>query len=241
MAASLAHEIRNPLVTIGGFARRLAGKLAPEDPNEKYASIISGEVARLENFLEEILLFGKDRSPVLRPVNLATIIGESLDLFASGFADAGIETVQNVDGDLPAIGADSSQLKQVFINLFSNALDVMPQGGRLTVSAMPGPADPSMVDVTVEDTGGGADPEVLRGIFNPFFTTKNGGHGLGLSLSQRIITAHGGTINVRNIPGQGLTFLIKLPAGSAGGPAVNDSAGTGRVNGGDSGENDSGH
>lgn len=216
VAASLAHEIRNPLVTIGGFARRLAGKLHEGDPNEKYASIIATEVERLESFLEEILLFGQERAPRMGPVDLPSIIDETVALYATGFAEAGIEVLQERDDNLPDVDADAGQLKQVFINLFTNALDVMPQGGTLRIALHRDGEAPDTIILSVEDSGGGVDPEVLGSIFNPFFTTKSGGHGLGLSLTQRIVTAHGGRINVRNSPGEGLAFLIGLPARRAG-------------------------
>jgi len=241
VAASLAHEIRNPLVTIGGFARRLAKKMQSGDPNGKYASVIAAEVDRLEGFLEEILLFGKDRAPRLSALALSTVLNESVGFFAASFAESGISLGLELADDLPAVSADAGQLKQVFINIFTNALDVMPNGGNLRITAAVDDGTPSHVTVTVEDTGGGVDPEVLGNIFNPFFTTKNSGHGLGLSLTQRIISAHGGKISVRNRPGEGLTFVISLPQDQGTGEATPPSGMTAQSNGGVSSEDDSCH
>jgi signal transduction histidine kinase len=240
VAASLAHEIRNPLVSIGGFARRLAAKLSEGDPKSRYASIISSEVQRLERFLEEILLFGKDRAPNLAPVLLEEVVDECLGLFAASFAESGIDVRKSVTAAGGVVLADSGQLKQVFINLFTNALDVMPQGGTLRVRLDADAENPSFLAVVIEDTGGGVDPEVLGSIFNPFFTTKSGGHGLGLSLTQRIVTAHGGRIFVRNNPGEGLVLTISLPIGAADGDDYVKHVRTGQTNGGDASEDDSG-
>lgn len=211
IAAGLAHEIRNPLVTIGGFARRLEKKLLPPDPNQRYAGIIAGEVHRLEEFLDEILLFGKDRQPIKTPLQLNDIIRESVQLFSLNLSEAGI-TVRTILSDrLPTVNADASQLKQVFVNLFSNALDAMPEGGELTVESSFDHGPSTAAIVSVSDNGGGVEPEVLGNIFNPFYTTKSGGHGLGLALSQRIVTDHAGRLSVVNHPGRGLTFTISLP------------------------------
>jgi signal transduction histidine kinase len=211
IAAGLAHEIRNPLVTIGGFARRLEKKLSPSDPNQRYAGIIAGEVHRLEEFLNEILLFGKDRQPVKTPLQLNDIIRESVHLFSVNLSEAGITVRTNLSESLPPVNADAGQMKQVFVNLFSNALDAMPAGGELAVESSYDPGPPTAATVSVSDNGGGVDPEVLGNIFNPFYTTKSGGHGLGLALSQRIVTHHAGRLSVVNHPARGLTFTITLP------------------------------
>ena len=211
IAAGLAHEIRNPLVTIGGFARRLEKKLLPPDPNQRYAGIIAGEVHRLEEFLDEILLFGKDRQPIKSPLQLNDIIRESVHLFSVNLSEAGITVRTDLSDHLPTVNADANQLKQVFVNLFSNALDAMPGGGELAVESSCDYGPPTAATISVSDNGGGVEPEVLGNIFNPFYTTKSGGHGLGLALSQRIVTDHAGRLSVVNHPGRGLTFTITLP------------------------------
>jgi hypothetical protein len=211
IAASLAHEIRNPLVTIGGFARRLRNKLGEDDSAGRYAGIIAAEVKRLEEFLEEVLLFGKDRQPNLQSVKVNDILASVTQLLSGSFAESGISLIQDLASDLPAVPADANQMRQVLINLFTNAMEAMPDGGDILVSSGyqedPSPA----VFLSVTDTGGGVEPEVLGNIFNPFYTTKSGGHGLGLALTQRIVTAHSGSLSVRNLPGQGLTFQVTLP------------------------------
>jgi len=132
-------------------------------------------------------------------------------LLSGSFAESGISLVQDLGTDLPAVPADGNQMRQVLINLFTNAMEAMPEGGDIFVTSSfqedPTPA----VLLSVTDTGGGVEPEVLGNIFNPFYTTKSGGHGLGLALTQRIVTAHSGSLSVRNMPGQGLSFQVTLP------------------------------
>ena len=231
IAASLAHEIRNPLVSIGGFARRLEKKLHGQEPNCRYAGIIAGEVQRLEQFLEEILLFGQDRRPTLRPVRLESVVDDTVRLFSRHFSETGIAVKKLLPPELPLLMADAGQLRQVFINLFSNASDAMAGGGELTLAVTVEHVPPTCVIMKVSDTGGGVEPEALGNIFNPFYTTKSGGHGLGLALTQRILSEHGGRIMVRNHPGRGLTFVITLPLSSQGGEAEERTSGQ-RIGGG---------
>lgn len=217
IAASLAHEIRNPLVSIGGFARRLEKKLHGQEPDCRYAGIIADEVQRLEQFLEEILLFGQDRGPILKPVPLENVVDDAVSLFSRHFSETGIAVRKLLPPDLPRLMADAGQLRQVFINLFSNASDAMAGGGELTLTGTVEHGPPTCVIMSVADTGGGVEPEALGNMFNPFYTTKSGGHGLGLALTQRILSEHGGQITVRNRPGRGLTFVITLPLEPQGG------------------------
>jgi two-component system sensor histidine kinase HydH len=211
IAANLAHEIRNPLVTIGGFARRLEKKFNGSDTGGRYAGIIASEVHRLEQFLDQVLHFGQDRKPVFGAVHPEALIEDTLGLFSWQFEEAGIKVRRSLPPDLPSLEADANQLRQVFINLFSNAAEAMAEGGVLTLSGGLEPGPPALLRIAVSDSGGGMEPDALGNIFSPFFTTKRGGHGLGLSLSQRIIDAHGGRITVENFPGRGLTFQLYLP------------------------------
>jgi signal transduction histidine kinase len=211
IAASLAHEIRNPLVTIGGFARRLEKKLGTRDSGGKYAAIIASEVQKLEEFLEEVLLFGRDRQPRLKPVQLNEVIHAVTRLLSAKFTEESIDIVEDLSPSLPPVPADANQLHQILINLLSNAMEAMPGGGRIFIRTALDEGPPPEVTFTVTDSGGGVEPEVLGNIFNPFFTTKSGGHGLGLALTQRIVTAHSGRLSVRNHPGRGLTLGVALP------------------------------
>ncbi len=211
MAASIAHEIRNPLVSIGGFARRLDGKLEAANPEKRYSRIIVKEVARLEKVLQEVLAFSRSAEPIFLECDVAEVLTDGLEVLEEGFADCGIQVVRKIDENIPKVHGDSNQIKQVFINLLSNAQQAMSQGGMLTVECSCDEAE-GCVAISVQDTGGGIAEDVITNIFNPFFTTKHTGTGLGLAITHRVVEMHGGNIQVKNDPGVGVTFLVTLPA-----------------------------
>ncbi len=213
IAASVAHELKNPLVCVGGFAQRLLKNVPEGSRPYEYAEIIAREVRRVEEMLTNILSFSKRQMLCFAECNIIEVIGSALNLVSRELTEAGIDIEQNLAPDLPMIVGDERQLRQVLINLLGNAREVMGEGGTITVRAYPSTlrGDPA-VTVEVEDTGGGIPPESLRNIFNPFFTTKATGTGLGLSISHRIIEHHRGVIEVFNGP-EGATFIIQLPRG----------------------------
>jgi signal transduction histidine kinase len=223
MSAEVAHEIKNPLVSIGGFARRLQAKMKslPSDyqnlePIQKvasYSNIIVREVDRLEKLLEDILIFSKTGTPHREECRLDELLQEVIYLFKSEMHNKNIQVHHFMEEHLPSIFIDRQQVKQVLINLFYNAIDCMPEGGKLTtsVSRTGHPKEADMITFSISDTGVGIPPEIFENIFNPFFTTKNQGTGLGLSICRKIITRHGGTIDIENNIGQGVTVYIHLP------------------------------
>ena len=212
MAASVAHEIKNPLVSIGGFTRRLYNKLDNDIYEKRYTEAIIREVDRLEGILNDILSFSKASSVSFEKFNLNQIIEETLMGMEDKLKSQGIEVEQSLDGNLPEMSCDYQQIKQVFINLFSNSRDAMGGGGRLTVRTFPlSQKGLDYISIEIGDTGGGIPSEVLHNIFNPFFTTKGWGTGLGLAICHRIIDGHRGVIEVDNDPGRGVTFTVKLP------------------------------
>jgi signal transduction histidine kinase len=217
MAAQVAHEIRNPLVSIGGFARRLRKRMSEESTDRKYTEIIIKEVTRLEQILDEILAFSREhRTAAYQPHELTAIVDSTLQIMAEGFREAGITVVKQYAPSLPAIVCDTTQLRQVFVNLFSNAREAMSRGGTLAVRIAPGVEihelglGPHLV-VEVEDTGGGIPQTVVDHIFTPFYTTKETGTGLGLAIVKRIVQNHAGSIEIANRPGTGVTFVLRLP------------------------------
>jgi len=212
MATSIAHEIRNPLVSIGGFARRLKDKLNNDEQAKKYSDIIYQEASRLERILQEILAFAKKSPPTFVATDINRIIEEVLVLFRDNLSTKNIQVVTEFDQDLPLISADSQQLKQVFINLFANAEQAMEEkGGILYITTRLSNELPLEVLIEVSNTGPGIPQEIIVNIFNPFFTTKSYGTGLGLAVVHRIIECHKGRISVKNRPEGGVTFLISLP------------------------------
>ncbi|MEK6776705.1 MAG: GAF domain-containing protein [bacterium] len=211
MAASIAHEIRNPLVSIGGFARRLDSKLDASNPEKRYSRIIVKEVGRLEKVLQEVLAFSRSAEPLFSECSVITLLEEALEVYEESFSECGIEVIRDFHEGVPNIHVDSNQIKQVFINLFSNAQHAMSKGGRLTVGCEYKAVEGEAM-IYVSDTGGGISEDVITNIFNPFFTTKHTGTGLGLAISHRVVDMHGGDILVKNEPGVGVTFTISLPA-----------------------------
>ncbi|HVN23046.1 MAG TPA: ATP-binding protein [Syntrophorhabdales bacterium] len=212
MTASIAHEIRNPLVIIGGFTKRLAKQVQLDEKDNRYIDIIIGEVSRLEAILNDVLNYVKDASLLLESCNLNSIIDEILYLLASDKIWERVRVVKTYDPDLPTIVCDIHQIKQVLINIILNAFQAMGAGGTLALKTERRLyQDRPSVAVSIADTGGGIDPSLLDNIFNPFFTTKERGTGLGLAISNKIVMHHNGHIEVRNRTGEGATFIVHLP------------------------------
>jgi two-component system sensor histidine kinase HydH len=208
-AAYVSHEIKNPLMVIGGFARQLERN--PEVPQTAGTKlrIISGEVKRLENFLGELRDFTRPAAPAKQEGDLNALVQEVVTMMQETAKEMNIELVAKPAGDLPLTFFDPNQMKQVLINLIKNALEAMDEaGGVITLSTM---FKGDQVHLSVEDTGKGIEPEIIQDIFNPFFTTKKTGTGLGLAVINKIIEDHYGTISVKSSKGQGTSFTINLP------------------------------
>jgi signal transduction histidine kinase/putative methionine-R-sulfoxide reductase with GAF domain len=215
MAARIAHEIKNPLTVIGGFARRIALP-SPRPGNgrsvERYAQIILKEVQRLERIIHETLYFSREVVPELRSVDLNSEVREVLSMFREELQDARVVTEMDLSPEIPAIFVDPDQIRQVLWNLVSNALQAMESSGTLKVATRPSaPPQGAGVTVQVSDTGGGIPHDVVHNIFNPFFTTKAKGTGLGLPIVHAIVEKHGGTIQLDNQEGKGVTFTVFFP------------------------------
>jgi signal transduction histidine kinase len=210
MAANLAHELKNPLITIGGFAGRLLKALSDESREHHYADTIVREVGRLEKMLSDILAFSRKPTICYCTCHLDETLKECFESCALTMEDHGIRL--NVDfeaGPLPVLG-DAHQLQQVFFNLILNACEVMPQGGMIDVAVRKVNLDKNSLMVSIKDTGGGIPADMLPKIFNPFFTTKRHGTGLGLAIVNRILLNHNGSIEAAN-EGNGAVFTVTLP------------------------------
>lgn len=210
MAANLAHELKNPLITIGGFAGRLLKLLPAATKEHHYADTIVSEVSRLEKMLAEILAFSRKPTICFNSCDLGEIINECLASCTATFEDINVKTLFSPTNASWPVSGDSHQLKQVFLNLILNACDAMPNGGQLILTIEKDSANDKAVMVTVADTGGGVPDEMLSQIFNPFFTTKHHGTGLGLAIVNRIILNHFGSIEAHNTE-NGAVFTITLP------------------------------
>ncbi|OPY71566.1 MAG: Sensor protein ZraS [Syntrophorhabdus sp. PtaU1.Bin002] len=212
MTASIAHEIKNPLVIIGGFTKRLAKKTRLDHTENRYVEIILKEVGRLESILDEILNYVKENPTLLRECNINDFMDELLYLFASDMAWEKIEISREFDQNLPSVPCDDQQMKQVFINILVNAYDAMHGIGKVNVrTEQKRMGGRPFVAISVTDTGGGIDPKIIDNVFNPFFTTKERGTGLGLAISNKIVMNHGGHIEVNNTAGKGAQFIVYLP------------------------------
>ena len=212
MAAGVAHEIRNPLVSIGGFARRLSRKL--EDSEEShYVNIICKEVERLEIILNDILVFAREDPLALGIHNINSIIDDTLQFFINDFNKSNIRVDKEFGEEIEFVEANFHQLKQVFINLFSNARHAMEGGGTLSIKSYRTEIEGGVVTtVEISDTGSGIPYNIISNVFNPFFTTKDTGTGLGLAITHKIISTYGGDIEVFNNDEGGATFVITLPS-----------------------------
>lgn len=210
MAANLAHELKNPLITIGGFAGRLLKSLPKETREHHYADTIVTEANRLEKMLAEILSFSRKPTICFSDCDLAAILQESIASGTTALEDRGIVISTSISAGSWALPGDAHQLKQVFLNLILNACDAMPEGGRLSISLNKAISDKNSVTVSIEDSGVGIPKEVLPQIFSPFFTTKHHGTGLGLAIANRITNNHFGSIEAENT-GHGAVFRVTLP------------------------------
>lgn len=208
MAAHVAHEIRNPLVIIGGFARSILKAPHKVEENITSARIIVEEVSRLEKILANVLDFAKITKPVKQPVNINKIIDETCFLIKDNLKDRNIVLSKELHPELPLVLADPQQIKQALLNVLQNAIYSMPQGGKLLVKTE---QNKERLLIEIKDTGKGIPPDILENMFNPFFTTRPGGTGLGLAVTQKIIEDHEGKIEVESQVGQGTTFRFTLP------------------------------
>lgn len=208
LAAGLAHEIRNPLTGISGFAQCLARALPPEGELHQQAEIIVSEVMRIERIIQELLDFARPREGSMLFVDINQLIKETVVLILPRAQKEGVEIKLSLALDLPEIYGDSQQLKQVFLNLSLNAIQAMEGGGRLTIATR---RENECVQAIFTDTGCGIGPSQIERIFDPFYTTRVKGTGLGLPISHRIVERHGGSIRVNSQPGKGSTFIVSLP------------------------------
>ena len=217
LAARVVHDLKNPLVAIGGFARRLHEKMAEDCPDKVYTGTILKEVEEAEKILSNVLGYARVPSLKKRFADINALLDDILFLHAEEMRDRNIVLVKKLERSLPHISIDPAQMRQVFMNLVSNALQAIGKKGSVAVSTTRVERDGrEYVKVEISDTGGGIPEEVLPNIFNPFFTTKSTGTGLGLSIAKRIVELHGGEIRVVNNPPVGATFVLYLPLGEEG-------------------------
>jgi len=207
-SAIVAHELRNPLVAIGGFARTLMRNLQEEDPNRQFADIISSEVARMETIIHDLLDFIRPKKQLRKEVVVDRIVAESADRFQAELAGKGIRLEMDLKSDGLALDVHPGEIQQIMQNFIVNAMQAQPDGGRIQVISR---LVEGGVEVEVRDDGPGFAEEDLGRLFSPFFSTKTTGSGLGLTICAQIIKSHGGVIEAANQPTGGAVFSFILP------------------------------
>ncbi len=209
MIDAAAHEIRNPLTSIGGFTRRIYEGLPEDDPNKEYAKMIIGEVARLEDMIRQLVELKTMGTPYAEPSNVNDIINDAIEIFDKELKEKNIKVELELPNHLPDIDLDKIKMKAAIANLVRNAIEAMGKAPKFIKIATR--VSDEYVEITVSDTGRGIPVDKIKYIFDPLFTSKIYGPGVGLTVVRRIILEHKGTISVESEPGKGAAFTIRLP------------------------------
>jgi two-component system, NtrC family, sensor kinase len=213
MAAGIAHEIKNPLTGIAAAITVMKDDFTPDDPRVMIINEVLEQISRLDKTVNDLLFFGKPTAPEPAWTDINSALKKILVFASQHRGGKNIEKRLELKEDLPPVYVDPKQIQQVFLNLFLNAVQAMPQGGTLTVQSELAVVDGvDTVQVRVTDTGAGIPPQILEKIFTPFFTTKAQGTGLGLPICHRLVEQHGGRLLVKSKDGEGTTFTVELPA-----------------------------
>ncbi|MEK6712736.1 MAG: ATP-binding protein [Nitrospirota bacterium] len=213
VAAGLAHEIKNPLVSIKTLAQLLPERFDDAEFREQFTSIAISEIDRIVCIVSDLLNFAKSSEPEFAQVDIRKLIDEVILLLSVRTDESGIVVVKKFPEHIPSVYGDKAQLKQVLLNLLLNSLEAAQKGGAITVSLTTGDDGLGVESIIIKitDTGTGIESENLIHIFEPFFTTKGKGTGLGLSICKRIVSRHGGNIFVDSVHKQGTTVTVELP------------------------------
>jgi two-component system sensor histidine kinase AtoS len=209
LTAGVAHEVRNPLGIIRASVQLMEDSECDRQRVTSAAQVIKQEIDRLDRVIKALLDFGRPAAPTMRPVAVELVL-EDVALFSTTFAKRShVKLEHHYAAHVPDVMADPEQLKQVFVNLISNAVQAMPGGGTLSVTTG---QENGFVFVTFRDTGGGIPADVLGKVFDPFVSMRDDGTGLGLTIVHRIVDDHSGHMEVTSEPGVGTAFTVWLPA-----------------------------
>jgi signal transduction histidine kinase len=208
MTAGISHEIRNPLGIIKSSAAVLKKRMAAVDPGNGLPGIIEEEAARLNNIITDFLNYARPREPIFQPCRLEEIMEKNLQALGPQIDAQNYAVLKDIHPALPDIQADADMLYQAFLNLLLNAMQAMPEGGEIRIRITP--AD-DRLSIQIIDQGPGIPEDVMEKIWDPFFTNKKIGTGLGLGIVRNIIEAHGGSITIENGPEAGTAATIRLP------------------------------
>ena len=210
LAANVAHEVNNPLTGILGYTSLMRDDMPDTNPDKEKLNVIYNETIRIKHIVRNLLDFARQREPKLDKISIVDVVKDTLNLISHLAKVSNVKIVEEYIDDPPPVSVDVQQMKQVFLNLFNNAIYAMPKGGVMKIMVS---KEVKGVNIRVQDSGGGIPKDIIDKIFDPFFTTKpqTKGTGLGLSISHGIVEKHGGTIEVESEVGKGSVFTIRLP------------------------------
>jgi two-component system, NtrC family, sensor kinase len=214
MAAQVTHEVRNPLSSLALNVELLDEELGARGGEaSQLLESIKLEVERLTQLTEKYLSLARRSRPDFQEEDLGLVVSDAISSSQAELSQHAIRTGVSIEPHLPPLALDETQIRQVMLNLIRNAREAMAGGGELNVAvrAQRPPDPPDVLEISVEDSGGGMDDETRERLFEPFFTTKRNGNGLGLAITQEIVEAHGGTIRCERREPRGTRFVIELP------------------------------
>lgn len=206
LAAGIAHEIRNPMTALKGFIQLLQGSI--DGDYSMYFNVIMSELKRIESIITEFLVLAKPQAVQYKQNDICKIMQDTIDLISAQAMMHNVQIIADFERALPPVYCEPNQLKQVFINILKNAIEVMPKGGDITVRIARAGCH---VRISITDQGCGIPKDKIKKLGEPFYTTKERGTGLGLMVSYKIIEEHQGKIDVESEVGVGTTFHITLP------------------------------
>lgn len=212
VTAIFAHEVRNPINNISTGLQLIASRLGKEHNLYETLDRVRNECTRLDRLMEDVLFFARPLELKMKPLDLADFVDRILDRWAPRFNQAGVHCHKEYHENTPLASADPRTLEQVIVNVITNAVEAMPNGGSISVKLLPAPSHQGKtVELKIADTGPGIRPDQIDRVFDPFYTTKKTGTGLGLAISRRIMMAHCGGIQVQSFADAGTVFTISIP------------------------------
>jgi len=211
LVAGVAHEVRNPLFGISATLSAFTTRFKRRTEYHRYVEVLQGEVERLNGLMQDLLDYGKPLRLMLEPGEASGVIQAAVAACAAVAEQAEVEIAASIASGLPALVMDRKRIVQVLQNLLDNAIQHSPRGGQVMLRAEPAAGDSAGIVFVVEDAGPGIQPDDLPHVFEPFFTRRRGGTGLGLSLVQRIVEQHQGEIVAANRPEGGAVMTVRLP------------------------------
>jgi two-component system, NtrC family, sensor histidine kinase HydH len=206
--SSIAHDLKSPLMAIGGFATQVRRKLNDEDSSAQKLDIVIAQAARMESMVKDMLAFARPLELNRQEADLNSLLKQVVEVAKAAAAEKACCITVELEGSAPKLKLDQDRMQQALLNLLNNGIEAMPPDGTLRITTKNGLGK---VEIEVSDQGPGIAPENQSKLFTPFVTTKKGGTGLGLSTAKKIVEAHGGSLSLKDSSPEGTTFLIRLP------------------------------